>query len=168
VEESFQRLERTASDELKAQGGPGFERLADLRYGGQSFELPVGAGDIEDLDELAARFHEAHERRYGYRMQDETVELVNLRLVATVPVDKPELSEGPPDGQAKSGTRETHFGDSWREVPVLDRREMGRGSRVAGPAIVEFAESTCVVPPGWGGEVDGAGTLVLRKEGGDE
>jgi N-methylhydantoinase A len=51
---------------------------------------------------------------------------------------------------------------------VLDRSEMGRGSPVEGPAVVEFAESTCVVQPGWKGTVDAAGTLVLRKEVGNE
>jgi N-methylhydantoinase A len=51
-------------------------------------------------------------------------------------------------------------------VPVLDREKMGKGSEVAGPAIVEFKESTCVVRPGWRGAIDGVGTLVLEK--GDE
>jgi N-methylhydantoinase A len=167
IEESFDKLERTASVELKAQGEPVFERRADLRYGGQSFELPIGADEIGDLDDLASRFHESHERRYGYRMQTEPVELVNLRLVAAVPVDKPEISENEPSGEAEAGHREAHLGGKWREVCVLDRSRMGRGSRVAGPAIVEFADSTCVVPPRRGGEVDGAGTLALRKDGGD-
>ena len=49
------------------------------------------------------------------------------------------------------------------DVRVLDRERMGEGSTVEGPAIVEFAESTCVVPPGWGGGVDRVGTLVLSK-----
>ena len=166
IGESFAKMERKAEEQLRAQGGPEFERRADLRYGGQSFELTVGAGGIGDLEELAARFHEAHERRYGYRMQEEPVELVNLRLVATVPVEKPEISEGQPAGETAPGlreVREAHLGGGWREVPVLDRTRMGRGSRAEGPTIVEFAESTCVVPPGWGGEVDAAGTLVLRR-----
>ena len=166
IEESFAKMERKAEEQLRAQGGPEFERRADLRYGGQSFELTVGAGGIGDLEELAARFHEAHERRYGYRMQEEPVELVNLRLVATVPVEKPEISEVQPAGETAPGlreVREAHLGGGWREVPVLDRTRMGRGSRAEGPTIVEFAESTCVVPPGWGGEVDAAGTLVLRR-----
>jgi N-methylhydantoinase A/oxoprolinase/acetone carboxylase beta subunit len=29
---------------------------------------------------------------------------------------------------------------------------------------VEFKESTCVVRPGWQGEIDGVGTLVLERE----
>jgi N-methylhydantoinase A len=40
---------------------------------------------------------------------------------------------------------------------------MGAGDRVDGPAVVEFAEATCVVRPGWAGEIDPTGTLVLRR-----
>ena len=46
---------------------------------------------------------------------------------------------------------------------MLDRERMGEGSEVEGPAIVEFKEATCVVRPGWGGAVDGVGTLVLEE-----
>lgn len=48
----------------------------------------------------------------------------------------------------------------------LDRGRMGRGSRVEGPAMVEFDESTCLITPGWGGKVDDAGTLVLGRTDG--
>jgi N-methylhydantoinase A len=47
-------------------------------------------------------------------------------------------------------------------VPVLRRAGMGEGFEVEGPAIVEFAEATCVVRPGWSGAVDASGTLVLE------
>jgi N-methylhydantoinase A len=47
---------------------------------------------------------------------------------------------------------------------VLNREQLGKGSEVVGPAIVEFAESTCVVRPGWQGAVDGVGTLVLERD----
>jgi N-methylhydantoinase A len=52
---------------------------------------------------------------------------------------------------------------AWRQADVLDRRLMGRGSTVRGPAVVEFAESTCLLRPGWTGVVDHAGTLVLTR-----
>jgi N-methylhydantoinase A len=140
---------------------PEHTRRADLRYQGQSFELTVEANSLEKLEE---RFHEAHEQRYGYRMDDESVELVNVRLVATMPVEKPEPEEPRAEGDAESGRREANFDGEWQETPILDRELMGKGSEVAGPAIVEFRESTCVVRPGWRGAVDGVGTLVLEKE----
>jgi N-methylhydantoinase A len=120
--------------------------------------------EADSLEKLEERFHEAHEQRYGYRMDDESVELVNVRLVATMPVEKPEPEEPSAEGDAESGRREANFDGEWQETPILDRELMGKGSEVAGPAIVEFRESTCVVRPGWRGAVDGVGTLVLEKE----
>jgi N-methylhydantoinase A len=157
--EKFKDMESSASEDLE---DPEYTRQADLRYRGQSFELTVDAdGSFEKLEE---RFHTTHEQRYGYRMDDESVELVNLRLIATVPVEKPEPEEPPAEDEAESERREANFDGKWQEVPVLDRDRMGKGSKVFGPAIVEFKESTCVVRPGWRGAVDGVGTLALGKE----
>ena len=159
-EERYGEMEAAAANDLE---DPDNHRRADLRYGGQSFELTVDANTAEELQE---RFHAAHEGRYGYRMEDEPVELVNLRLVATVPVEKPALDEPGPSGGTEAGPREANFDGQWREVPVFDREKMGEGSEVEGPAIVEFKESTCVVRPGWRGAVDGVGNLVLEREDG--
>ena len=161
IKGSFEEMEGAAAKDLE---GPQYTRRADLRYRGQSFELTVEAERPLEVEKLEERFHAAHEQRYGYRMEDEPVELVNLRLIATVAVDKPQLEE--PTSQedtAESGRREANFDGEWIEVPILDRELMGRGSEVEGPAIVEFKESTCVVKPGWRGVVDGVGTLVLEK-----
>ena len=38
------------------------------------------------------------------------------------------------------------------------------GSALRGPAVVELAESTLLVPPGWAGEVDATGTIHIRSE----
>jgi N-methylhydantoinase A len=155
----FEGMEEAATGDL---AGPEYTRRADLRYRGQSFELTVEADSLKKLEE---RFHASHEQRYGYRMEDESVELVNLRLIATVPVEKPELEEpaGEEEG-AEGDPRQTDFDGEWQEVPVFDRERMGEGSEVSGPAIVEFKESTCVVRPGWRGAVDGVGNLVLERE----
>ena len=64
-------MEEQAREDMEE---PELRRRADLRYRGQSFELTVEA---DDLDALEDRFGEVHERRYGYRMDDEGVELVN-------------------------------------------------------------------------------------------
>jgi N-methylhydantoinase A len=158
LDEPFAEMEKAAREDLE---DPELRRLADLRYRRQSFELTVDAGDP---DELAERFHAAHDQRYGYRMDDEPVEVVNARVIATVPVDRPELSEDEASGEADAGTRKVNFDGDWVEAKVFDRADMGCGSRVEGPAIVEFAEATCAVRPGWSGAVDEVGTLVLEHE----
>ncbi len=101
---------------------PALRRRADLRYRRQAFELTVEA---DDLDALADRFHAAHEQRYGYRMDEEPVELVNLRLVATVAVPNarswPRTSRRPatPRPRAAHGATSTATG---RTRPVLRAR----------------------------------------------
>ncbi len=158
IEEAFDGLARQAARDLDA---PQARRLADLRYRGQSFELTVEA---DRPAELEARLHEAHERRYGYYMDGEPVELVGLRLVATVPGDRPALREPEPMGNAVTARRAANVDGAWLEVSVHDRTRMGRGSTVEGPAIVEFPEATLVARPGWHGVVDQVGTLVLERQ----
>ena len=70
--------------ELPAEGE------ADLRYAGQSFELPVPLGDG-----LAERFHRAHEERYGYADRGRAIELVAVRTAEIVPGPDIELPPGP-------------------------------------------------------------------------
>jgi N-methylhydantoinase A len=157
AEEAFEAMEAQAREDMD---DPELRRRADLRYRGQSFELTVEA---DDLDAVQDRFGETHERRYGYRMEGEEVELVNARVVATQPVERPELAAEEAEGDAEAGERRANFDGDWSEVPVYRRAGMGEGFEVEGPAIVEFAEATCVVRPGWSGAVDAAGTLVLSK-----
>jgi N-methylhydantoinase A len=156
-DDTFAELEASAREHLE---DPELRRRADLRYRGQSFELTVEA---DDLDAVEERFAEEHERRYGYRMEGEHVELVNARVVATVAVERPELVAEEAEGDAEAGERRANFDGDWSEVPVYRRAGMGEGFEVKGPAIVEFAEATCVVRPGWSGSVDKAGTLVLER-----
>jgi N-methylhydantoinase A len=59
---------------------------ADLRYRGQSFELTIPLGD-----ELAERFHRAHEERYGYADRERELELVAVRTAEIRPGPRFEL-----------------------------------------------------------------------------
>ena len=159
VEAGFEGLERRGRALL---GAPRLERHADLRYARQAFELTVDASG--DAGGLPARFHAEHERRYGYAMPDEPVELVALRVTATLPVGKPDLAaRAPAGGDPVVSRRRLHTGGDWQEVPVLDRERMGAGSTVSGPAVVELAGATCLVAPGWDGRIDAVGTLELER-----
>ncbi len=84
--------------------------------------------------------------------------------MTTVAVPKPELREARAGGEPRHPRRRANFDGEWVEIDVLERAALGAGSEVAGPAVVEFPESTCVVRPGWRGAVDDAGTLLLRRE----
>jgi N-methylhydantoinase A len=49
---------------------------------------------------------------------------------------------------------------------ALHRGELPPGFALRGPAIAALPESTLLVPPGWGGEVDAHGTIRLTGEDG--
>jgi N-methylhydantoinase A len=154
--------ERARKDLRGLAAEPNLDRLADLRYQGQSYELTV---EGETPAALAEAFHVAHQRRYGHREDDEPVEIVNVRLVATVAGQRPDVIEPePPEVDARTGYRDVLLDGTWVRADVLDRGLMGRSSGVRAPAVVEFAEATCVVRPGWTGIIDSAGTLILTRE----
>ncbi|ELY65303.1 hydantoinase/oxoprolinase family protein [Natronococcus jeotgali] len=138
------------------------DRAADCRYAGQSFELTVPVADSFDPSAVGERFHDAHERTYGYRM-DEAVEVVTLRASATVAGASPTVRhEG--GGDPRIGTREAHFPDvGAAETAVYDRDRLEPGATVRGPAVLEQAESTTVVPPAWEGDVHEDGTLAMTR-----
>jgi N-methylhydantoinase A len=143
------------------------ERAADCRYAGQSFELTVAVDDDFDAAAVADRFHDVHEQTYGYAM-DESIEVVTLRTTATVPGSEPTIRHDG-EGDAVVGTREAHFPDTGtRETTVYDRSRIQAGTSVTGPAVLEQAESTTVVPPGWAGETLADGTLVMTRTEDDE
>ena len=66
----------------------------ELRYAGQAFELPIRAEPAR----LREAFEAAHEERYGYRDPDGELELVTVRVTATVPGAEIELDTVEPRG----------------------------------------------------------------------
>ena len=161
LEEAFAELEERARADLP---DPACERLADARYAGQSFELTVTAGDPQTL---AARFHEAHRRRYDYALEDDGIELVALRVHARVPGARPEPSRFADAGArapAPPTTRVAYFEAGWSEARVLDADALTAGERIVGPAIIEYPVATAVVRPGWSGTVDANGAVVLERD----
>jgi N-methylhydantoinase A len=83
---------------------------ADLRYRGQSFELPVPLGSG-----LEERFHRAHEERYGYADRDREVELVAVRTADVARGPEVELPSGEP--KRASGPRLVELEGSTLWIP---------------------------------------------------
>ncbi len=144
----------------------------ELRYRGQSFELPVDeerdpAGPAPALgpQELRRAFGRAHEARYGYHDEEAEVELVNIRASAWAAA--PELRRArAAEMPGESRTTPVIFAGE----PVQARLFAGlpaAGTALEGPALCALAGSTLLIPPGWDGEVDGDGTIRLTRREGD-
>ncbi len=150
-------------------------RSADLRYHGQSFELPVpvpsGPLSAADVARLREQFDAMHERAYGYAASEDPVELVNVRLAAVGVTPKPRRAPLPDGGAsaapALKGRRDVWFAEAAGFCPtlVLDRAKLLRGNLIEGPAIIEEPDASTLVHPGWSATVDEHGNLVLRPAG---
>ena len=100
---------------------------------------------------------------------DVPVELVTWRISIYAPAPAVSLAPSAPSGGAPvaKGERPVRFSRKGEPVvtPVYDRSALGAGDRLVGPAIVEERETTCVLPPGWVGELVEDGSLVATPGG---
>ncbi len=144
------------------------ERRVDMRYIGQSYELPIALGEWHDLP---ARFHAEHRARFGHADPAAPVEIVSFGVTATGLIDTPELPRPQPGGaappaEARIGVRRVYFEDgAWHDCPVWRREALLAGNLVAGPAIVEEVSATTVLYPGDRARVDPVGSLIVEVGG---
>jgi N-methylhydantoinase A len=150
---------RRALKEGDAELHPTYE----LRYRGQAFELAINAGTTPRPEELREGFEAMHEDRYGYSDPEQTLELVTIRVTATVPGVDVALAQADEDSKITRGRRTAVLGGSEVELEIL-RGAPPPGTDVSGPAVLELPESTLLVPPGWSGEVDQTGTVRLEHK----
>jgi N-methylhydantoinase A len=134
----------------------------DVRYRGQAHELTVRELQDPGVSDVRAAFEALHDERYGYRDADTPVEVVTVRATARVAGPELDLAAGGAGEGARRSRRSVVFGGDDHDAAVL-RGEPAPGDELAGPAICELPEATLVVPPGWSGVVDAAGTIVLER-----
>jgi N-methylhydantoinase A len=157
-------------DELEARLAPSVKRpewirTADLRYGGQSWEV-----EVEFTSSLAAvleRFEDAHERLYGVRGEPGSpIEIRALRVAALGPAvtaASNDFSLADDDRAEAGGVRTATFDGETLEVPVRARRSIA-ATPEPGPLLVDEYDTTVVVRPGWTVRRDTATeTLVLER-----
>jgi len=122
-----------------ALGEPGATIAAtyELRYRGQAFELAIPApGDEPAATPAALReaFEAAHEERYGYRDPQAEVELVTVRVSATMAAP-----------------------------PFAAPPRAAEQAAVEGPAAIPLPESTVWVPAGWQAATRDDGTIEVMR-----
>ncbi len=176
LDEEFHGMEGLARAELTQEGLPAGQmtarRFLDVRYVGQSFELTIDYPESRSSRSpgglaraISDSFYRAHLQRFGYADRGEPVEIVNLRLKLDLAVDKPDLPPQEPQGSDPSGAQIASVGVVFREgelaTPLYRRELLSTGNRLAGPALVVQLDTTTVIPPGWAGEVDAYGNLLL-------
>jgi N-methylhydantoinase A len=168
-------MEIAARDTLARAGVPparrAIARAADLRYRRQAYELTVPMADgpvtATTMARLAADFHDKHRMTYGHASPDEPVQLVNLRVSAVGRLDGLALGRGVlKTGGAAPSVRPVYFKETGLAAcEVLPRDALAPGLEKAGPLIVEAADTTIVVPPGWRLRARPDGFIMLEAPG---
>src|SRR5205809_903687 len=158
-----ERCLRPLLDEGIAAGEVALVRSADLRYTGQNYELEVPWRS--DSDALRQAFEARHRQLYGYAT-GESVECVNLRVVARVRntgVEPPEF--GPVGDGESAGAQRAWFPETGEvRLPLYHRATLAAERPVLGPALIEDEWSTTLVYPGQRCAADRFGNLVIETD----
>jgi N-methylhydantoinase A len=160
VENIYAEMGAAGSDVLRNAGVDEadirVQRLADIRYVGQGYELRVPVPDTPQGSDptvaLRSAFEGVYKETYHRDGPPVPVEITNWRIVSSGPPPQahPLRLSLPGSGDPRKGERPAFFGSrvGYIETPVYDRYLLQPGSELEGPAIVEERESTVVVPPG--------------------
>jgi N-methylhydantoinase A len=170
--EAFAELEQTALAEIEREHA-GYDRVeflrfAELRYAGQhhpiTVEMPVPGGrpGHSIRASVIEAFHERHHRLYGFRRDDTPVELLRIQLSAIGRVSRtpvPSIEKRP--AASPREIRRLCLEGGACDAPVFRRDDLGAGSALVGPCLVEEATSTTYLPPAFSLKVDAGGSLQI-------
>ena len=171
IRETVEALQAEARDYLAALGieaEADFDRVLEMRYLGQAFEVPVSLSGM-DLDrlraeELARLFGEAHRRVFEFaKPHGDPVEVVSFRVgVRAPPPPMPAMGQAPANGRAPPrSARLTERGEALK-AGLLARAELGPDA-MTGPLLIDDGSATIYAPPGWTAAADGHGNAILTK-----
>jgi N-methylhydantoinase A len=151
--------------------------FVDMRYVGQSYELPIALParlDEVDWAGVPARFHDAHRARFGHADASAPVECVSFGVTAVGRIDTPVLpvlEEGGavPPPEARTGSRPVYFEalsrtdiPGFHDAPVFARAALRAGNVVEGPAVIEEVSATTILYPGDRAVADASGSLIVE------
>ena len=165
VSERIEALIVDASAPLLANGVASaeiqVELVALMRYSAQNDAIPVPFALPLDVARLKQDFLTRHHELFGYATGEPCViesVRVQARRPSTTVVSRPATAVR----AVSTGTRVCSF-DDLRETAtaIVDRAALTE--IVSGPAIIEDAWSTVVVPPGWQAKPDATGNLFLTR-----
>ena len=147
----------------------------EMRYGAQVHTVPLAIPRREHYDdaallELCGRFDDAYDHLYGagsgYPDAGRFLTTFIVEGRGNIPVpgsELPEFDGSSGDGsQALTGARDAYFDGRFTDTRIYRYAELRSDDAIDGPAIVEAAHSTAVVPPGASARVDEHRNLRIR------
>jgi N-methylhydantoinase A len=168
----FDEMEKTLADALIDAGcrrdDIAFSYAADLRYRGQHYDLmidlPARPAAHDGAAMIRRRFEEEYLKRYRIIQSEVEAEVVNWRLSASSASRfVPDFDTAPRAAAATPQRRRVHLWQDDQDVTVMPRAALTQHGAVRGPVILEEAETTLVIPPGWTAQVGKLGCVMAKK-----
>jgi N-methylhydantoinase A len=166
----FKALEEKAIEEVESEGFKesqiSIKRYLDMRYSGQGYELKIPissfSGPIRNI------FDASHEKAFGMKAEDQPIEIVTYRLVATarLPKEKPVpwSVKGKVSDAFKKDRRMYFSGSGFTYSPTYERMLLPREGKITGPCVVEQPDTTVVILPKQTATVDKYGNMVVAVQ----
>jgi N-methylhydantoinase A len=146
-----------------------FEFSADMRYHGQQNEITVDfdrrptQGDESGM--LRGLFERLYEQHYRITQTHMDVEITSWRVVARGPAPPaPAVVQPAETKPASVERRKVHIWQDDQEALVMRRGALAPGQIVQGPVILEEAETTLIVPPGWTARVGELNCVFAERQ----
>jgi len=143
-----------------------FNFSGDLRYLGQEYTLTISIESLKNGWQLKLRndFDRAYLIRFGHCNEEETVELVNLRVTLVIFKNKKNKHI------KKTFTDNTKFRyekfwslNQWHDLPICNYEEIKLGSTYEGPLMVTDSSFTSYIPKNWKLKLHKQGHMILTK-----
>jgi N-methylhydantoinase A len=162
-----------ACQERLDSAGVGFQGIResielDMLYVGQSHTVRVEVGRDElNRAGIGAAFERAYRAAFGRSLDGIAVRILNLRYARIGQRPKFDLALLAPTSTAMPdalGTQPVFHGGQWHDAVRYARLDLPVGAEVAGPAILEQPDTTIWIEPGFAGQVDSLGNLLIARQ----
>jgi N-methylhydantoinase A len=179
IARGFEALEETARLDAERSGVDWAtlttSRTADVKYALQVYdvEAPVPAGVLDEaaMPRIVDGFERTYARRFGEGVgyPEGGVDLTALRLHVE-PAESlrgvAARDAGAGGTAAPSGSRDVYWPESRavEATPVFDGTGLPAGTRLTGPALVDYPDTTVVLRPGLDLTVEPGGNLTIEME----
>ena len=176
INSHWRALEKRVVDKLTAQGiqqsAIKLSHHGELRYALQINQVPVevegGEYDAATVDRMVATFEQEYERLYGKGsgyaaagFQLTSLEVRGRARMTDVAMEAIGLDEQQ-DRDARKASRDILWADGPAATLVFDGTLLRAGSTTAGPAILEFPDTTIVVDSRCSATIDTSGSVVIN------
>ncbi len=168
-------LEAAADSKLELAGVKSdrrrYEWALHLVYPGQTFDVSIPVERTRGVpftrEAIARAAEELHRRNEAARLieaRSQEPVVRGVRLIATGLVDQPRTAVRGPSAQPRPvGARRVYTGARWvDDTPVYRSGDLGEGSEIAGPALIQGPFTTVVLAGGDRAETLASGDLLVH------